>query len=1022
LIFVQRVITINTFNKIIIILIISCIFFISDSTAASTNEQHKLNITVINQDGWGIRYFHYNKTGIIEDISGSINWQLGWDETLSDRDQQNIYPKCITYSGFIPSPNQELIDYTIKDKNQPRIFITVENLNTFEYKEFSLVPGENNIIISDFSPGPYKITATTKIQVDEAYYWDTGVPSTPSLSMQQLPLPPINGIDEKGPYSVYYLKSATTRYFDSPELHWAYHLYKKYTYYPKAIAYTHIDKNEEIDDVTVVLITNPDTLAKIYDEISASDKFLTERIEAVSIDTLETGISESLKKHNIPKLNKNLGFGTDVGFIVIDWTLSSRSWVYGPCQFTMYGVGAVLGGATGQPIIIPILFGSVVGDQICDILDTMYKNSVIRQTETPGLFDDISLSFQKLKEKPGYYRIYISNHGPEIRNVVFQRETKNGYESSERIEKIPQESTRYVDLLSPNVYGTEYELQFQKDRGTYSYTYTLIPHSIKGKIRSSFQYGPYLEGVIVTSTVNGNVISTSSSSEGDYELTSLQPFKKYSITFRKDGFKEKIIETEGGAILEDIILEVDIPKKLWGIITDEKGTPISKAGIRATSCGCVGKCDPNTIDKTCDVTDDIYASSDKTGAFTINVLEYNVYYLEVSKTGYSNNIVEGKYGQSNDIVLIKKTPIDTTSRSILLVLDTSGSMKEPAGSTTKIIMVKKTADTLANLKSIYQNVDIGIVTFASEAKVDSPFSNADTNSIKQNIVNININNFNRCDSGACTSFGVALFKAIEVFDQTQQSTKKYIIFMSDGEHNLNPTPDSFIQECSERGITIHALGFGDEFDAYYLQMMADQTGGIYAYADNVMDFENQMIDQFDNGAGWQFKERYNGEISQGQTIDAGQFKVDSSIDSIKVTLNWPGSDLDLLLFNPKGTQITPTDPSVTFSGADSKPKYFIIKDPIVGDWTMKVFGKDVPESSTRYSLAVNDLPKSGGFDFGTIFSNAGIIILFLGVGLVVILVGARFFHAYSDLERFEDDEGDVIYFDDDEISDIGDDD
>jgi formylglycine-generating enzyme required for sulfatase activity len=101
---------------------------------------------------------------------------------------------------------------------------------------------------------------------------------------------------------------------------------------------------------------------------------------------------------------------------------------------------------------------------------------------------------------------------------------------------------------------------------------------------------------------------------------------------------------------------------------------------------------------------------------------------------------------------------------------------------------------------------------------------------------------------------------------------------------------------------------------------------------------------------------YVGEVNEGETITAGTFYVDPAIDNLRVTLNWPGSNLDLELFNPNGRQVDFGASNVIYSG-DTKPEYVIIKDPQSGYWTAKVYGKSIGSSEEYYVLVTKYVPE-----------------------------------------------------------------
>jgi len=297
---------------------------------------------------------------------------------------------------------------------------------------------------------------------------------------------------------------------------------------------------------------------------------------------------------------------------------------------------------------------------------------------------------------------------------------------------------------------------------------------------------------------------------------------------------------------------------------------------------------------------------------------------------------------------------------LVLAVDESGSMGCQGNlAESKLNMAKDTARNFANLAPIYGNILIGVVAFAGGSEVESDLG-ASTNDIMAGIDEIEDSSCDMSDKGD-TSFGSGLQEALSIFEKSQLNSRKAIIFMSDGHDNQHPDPQPYIEECQKRNIAIYTIGFGPDADEKLLRAMADQTGGTYSFSNGTMDFVNSMIESFDLSAGWSNEKRYNGTISQGETKEAGGFSITNYTESAKITLNWPGSDLDLILIDPNGNAINGTngtDSNIVYSGQNSKPKYIILRNPLIGNWTMKVQGKDVPEGSTNYTMDFNELAQS----------------------------------------------------------------
>lgn len=123
-----------------------------------------------------------------------------------------------------------------------------------------------------------------------------------------------------------------------------------------------------------------------------------------------------------------------------------------------------------------------------------------------------------------------------------------------------------------------------------------------------------------------------------------------------------------------------------------------------------------------------------------------------------------------------------TDKEIVLVIDTSGSMKDPIGksdSTVRITALKKAANNFIDKFSEIDNVKVGIVTYATQSNIETyaytgykMLSSKEKSTLKYII--------NNMTSEGGTNIGDGLRTGMSLFS-TNPSTKKYLVFMSDGE-------------------------------------------------------------------------------------------------------------------------------------------------------------------------------------------------------------------------------------------------
>jgi parallel beta-helix repeat protein len=263
---------------------------------------------------------------------------------------------------------------------------------------------------------------------------------------------------------------------------------------------------------------------------------------------------------------------------------------------------------------------------------------------------------------------------------------------------------------------------------------------------------------------------------------------------------------------------------------------------------------------------------------------------------------------------------------------------------------------------------VSIVSFSDTATASIDLT-SDFGRVKTKINAINAEGY--------TSFGAGLEAALDQFKaHGNPDHNPAILFMSDGEHNRAPDPEAYVTQCKNKGIPIFTVGFAtseSEVDVTKLKKMSEETGGEYHFVSEIFDLQNIFLRLQHKASGWESVAAYVGEVNEGETITAGTFYVDPAIEDLRLTLNWPGSNLDLELFDPSSRQIDFSASNVIYSG-DTKPEYVIIKDPQSGYWTAKVYGKSIGSSEEYYVLVTKYVPPMGspvhnvntGEDFATI--------------------------------------------------------
>jgi len=328
------------------------------------------------------------------------------------------------------------------------------------------------------------------------------------------------------------------------------------------------------------------------------------------------------------------------------------------------------------------------------------------------------------------------------------------------------------------------------------------------------------------------------------------------------------------------------------------------------------------------------------------------------------------------------TPID-----IALVLDRSGSMSESMGGKTKIQGVKDSAK--AVIDSLMTIDRVSVVSFCDSASIDTHLL-GDFNYAKSQI--------DKLASGGSTSFGLGLSLTLQEFKANGEEERyKSIIFMSDGWHNTDPAPNMYVDECKRLEIPIYTVGLGashGDVNEALLRSMAAQTGGEYLFAPSLEELQDIFLRFSLEVTGWKPTNEFSGVVFEDQTVVAGTFDVPSGTSFARVTLNWPGSNLDLIIVRPDGSEINLVwGIDNLYSGDWVKPEWVILFAPNPGTWTVKVYGKEINSPDEPFTVWISSYVPPIQWDY--LFEDA------FGRGTALkIDVDSRFFQFITTEEDF----------------------
>lgn len=178
----------------------------------------------------------------------------------------------------------------------------------------------------------------------------------------------------------------------------------------------------------------------------------------------------------------------------------------------------------------------------------------------------------------------------------------------------------------------------------------------------------------------------------------------------------------------------------------------------------------------------------------------------------------------------------TNPITTMLVMDISGSMDKNG----KLDAAKEAAKTYVS--QMRPGDQAGLMTYDTQVYVVQPIT-SDTNALLAAI------------DGLQTGSDTAMYNALVEAERNLESVsgRKSIIVLTDGLDNKSQsTPEDVIAGISQSGLTVSTIGFGDAnsrgqvgLDEAGLKSLAEQTGGLYAYAEDAQSL-SAIFQQYGN--------------------------------------------------------------------------------------------------------------------------------------------------------------------------------
>lgn len=234
---------------------------------------------------------------------------------------------------------------------------------------------------------------------------------------------------------------------------------------------------------------------------------------------------------------------------------------------------------------------------------------------------------------------------------------------------------------------------------------------------------------------------------------------------------------------------------------------------------------------------------------TIYYYEEETQTLKELETTIENGKAKVKVNHFSTYVLIDKTVYDSSLNNesniydsynyenldVVFVLDTSKSMDEnDPNDYRKQIMSNF-------ITSLNTNDKVGVVLFKRTANILNKGLIKSSSAKKSLITDVfNISNDNGVNSDSGTNGSIGLYTAINMFDNNR-STKKYIIFLTDGEDTHNSYLYEYIYTlANQKDIAIISIGLGSSINESLLKEIASKTNGKYFHAKDASQLYNNL--------------------------------------------------------------------------------------------------------------------------------------------------------------------------------------
>lgn len=313
---------------------------------------------------------------------------------------------------------------------------------------------------------------------------------------------------------------------------------------------------------------------------------------------------------------------------------------------------------------------------------------------------------------------------------------------------------------------------------------------------------------------------------------------------------------------------------------------------------------------------------------------------------------------------------DERGTTTILIFDTSETMAQGDISGSSKLQAAQNAGydllDVISTESTPSAVDenqVGVVQFNTSAYRSAPIS-SDLQAARQAIGQFS------ADGGTAMADGLKV--GLDMLSDHANQGAGVAILLTDGKANVglggdqNLTYDQVKQqvldlakEAGKKNYCIYTVGLGvpevivegnePSLDEDFLRQIPVSAGcGEYYNAQDAKQLADIYIKLRHVSTGEILLEK-KGTINQNEEVEVGGAEITAGQDRLLLTLNWPGSRLELIPIDPIGRQVDRNYPGASIN-ATSRVVTVLITNPMPGYWKFKAVGVEVPKGTTTYNL------------------------------------------------------------------------